>query len=133
MKRQLFNDGWTVTRGLRAFPFGIIAGGPPESIRLPHDAMIHEKRVPNGPNKSSTGFYPGGNYTYIKKFHFPYNWCDKTIILEFEGVYMNAFVYINGDFAGGRLRRLRPLSGSKGASIADLFQNQHELWKSSKE
>lgn len=71
------------------------------TIHLPHDAMIHEKRIPDTKNGSQTGFYPGNVYTYIKRLDVPAEWEGKSVTLEFEGVYSNARVYINGDYAGG--------------------------------
>lgn len=68
-------------------------------VHLPHDAMIHEKRQKETPNGAQTGFYPGGVYEYHKKIFVPKEWKQQKIILEFEGVYTNAKVYINGDLA----------------------------------
>ncbi|MEH6996533.1 sugar-binding domain-containing protein [Neobacillus drentensis] len=59
-----------------------------------------EKRDPDCKNQTHTGFFPGGNYTYKKNFYAPKEYEDKNIVLEFEGVYMNAMVYFNGAYAG---------------------------------
>ena len=63
--------------------------------------MVEEERTPDTRNGSQTGFYPGGLYHYGKKFFVPEEWEKETVILELEGAYMNARVYVNGDYAGG--------------------------------
>ncbi len=64
-------------------------------VTLPHDAQITEKRgkdVSNGGH----GYFPGGVYTYEKAFTAPAEWEGKDVLLEFEGVYKNATVSLNG-------------------------------------
>ncbi|MBR2540451.1 MAG: DUF4982 domain-containing protein [Mogibacterium sp.] len=80
MKKISFNDKWT-------------CNGKP--VTLPHDAQISEKRgedISNGGH----GYFPGGIYTYEKNFAAPDEWKGKTVIAEFEGVYKNATVSLNG-------------------------------------
>lgn len=69
-------------------------------VTLPHDAMILEDRDPNTKNQNNTGYFPGGKYEYSKSFFVPSSYRDKVVSLEFEGVYMNAKVYVNGNYAG---------------------------------
>lgn len=103
MIRQNFNAEWnimcdkksslgTMTRNCRTVP-----------VQLPHDAMIHELPTEKTANQSQTGFFPGGQYVYIKKWTVPTEWEKKTVILEFEGVYQTAMVYLNGHLAGQNL------------------------------
>ena len=80
MQKQLFTKDWT-------------CNGKP--VTLPHDAQITEKRgadVSNGGH----GYFPGGIYTYEKKFTAPAGWAGRDILIEFEGVYKNASVSLNG-------------------------------------
>lgn len=70
-------------------------------LNLPHDAMLEEKRQPDLPKGSGSGFFPGGKYWYEKTIFPDASWADKTVILEFEGVYMNASVLLNGEKVGG--------------------------------
>ena len=66
-----------------------------KTVTLPHDAQISEKRgadVSNGGH----GYFPGGLYTYEKTFTAPQEWEGKDILVEFEGVYKNAAVSLNG-------------------------------------
>lgn len=92
MKRQLFNDKWIFYKQ---------GSTDRQEVTLPHDAMIHEKREPNGAGGSAHGFFPGGVYVYEKTFTAPAEWEDKTVSLLFEGVYRNSVVEINGKKAGG--------------------------------
>lgn len=98
MLKKSFNEKWSFSKG--AGGLSLSRSAPEVEITLPHDAMILEKRDPDCKNQNNTGFFPGGNYTYKKKFYAPKEYENKNIIFEFEGVYMNAMVYINGDFAG---------------------------------
>ncbi|MBP5236192.1 MAG: glycoside hydrolase family 2 protein, partial [Clostridia bacterium] len=67
-------------------------------ITLPHDAMLHEARDQKAACGSAGAFFPGGEYVYEKKFEKP----DAAhALLQFEGVYQNAKVYVNGVPAGG--------------------------------
>lgn len=100
MKRINFNDGWQVEKGSAASMLSSFLGNEKaNSVHLPHDAMILEKRTKDTPNGAQTGFYPGGQYIYQKSLYAPAEWKDKTVFLEFEGIYQNAFVYINGALA----------------------------------
>lgn len=72
-----------------------------KSIVLPHDAMLVEKREPNCANGANTGYFPGGKYVYRKKFEIPEEWKAESFVVEFEGVYRNSEVFVNGKKAGG--------------------------------
>lgn len=98
MLRKSFNEKWAFSKGVKNLGFG--GADQSEEITLPHDAMILEQRDPECKNQNNTGFFPGGNYTYKKTFYVPKEYENKNVLFEFEGVYMNAMVYINGDFAG---------------------------------
>ena len=93
MKRLDFNSGWQFHK--KGFTNAV-------AVTLPHDAMIHEQRKPDGPGGSGHGYFPGGVYVYEKTFTAPADWADKTVSLLFEGVYKNASVTVNGKDAGGR-------------------------------
>ena len=70
------------------------------NVDLPHDAMIHEERDPKSPGGSANAYFPGGIYEYEKTFFAPQEWEQKNVTFEFEGVYRNSKVYINGKEAG---------------------------------
>lgn len=71
-------------------------------VTLPHDAMIREPRTAESRGAGNIGWYTGGDYEYRKCFYVPEEENGKTFILEFEGVYHNAEVYVNGEKAGFR-------------------------------
>nr|WP_035796091.1 hypothetical protein [Butyrivibrio sp. WCD3002] len=64
------------------------------SVALPHDAMIHEDRDESTKNQHQTGYYPGCVYQYCKTFFAPAEWENRKVIIEFEGVYQHAQVYV---------------------------------------
>ena len=90
MKKTDFNQGWL---------FWKEDGEEKEFQRvdLPHDAMIHENRDPNCRNGKTTGYFPGGKYRYEKHFHAPEEWNGQSVFAEFEGVYQNVTVFLNGE------------------------------------
>lgn len=91
LSAQDFNTGWTFWYD----------GHEKETVDLPHDAMIHRKRNADVPSGASVAYYEGGRYYYEKKFIVPDEWLDKHVTFEFEGIYMNSEIYINGQKAGG--------------------------------
>lgn len=108
MIRESFNDNWVVRKGNLSMMDMFLAGEEAaEQVTLPHDAMILEERTPDTSNANQTGFYPGGLYTYIKKWQVPKEWRGRSVTLEFEGVAGLSRVYINGDYAGGCLNSYR--------------------------
>ncbi len=102
MKKILFNDNWLFWNSKDAF--ALVWNIPEEArtIDLPHDAMLEGEAHADSPNGGNTGFYDGGSYTYVKFFESKPGDRAKNIFLQFEGVYMNTFVYVNGQLAGNR-------------------------------
>lgn len=85
MKRQDMNRQWRFQSS--RLPCGM--------VDLPHDFSILQKRDPKTPGGRGTGFFPGGEAEYSKTLAVPPEWKGKKVILEFEGVYMNATVRLN--------------------------------------
>lgn len=92
MKRIAWNENW-----------GFKKQGETGSkvITVPHDAMLEEKRDPKSPGGSAVACFPGGIYEYEKEFDVPAEWESKHILVQFEGVYKNSKVYVNGVEVGG--------------------------------
>lgn len=103
MIRKNFNFGWELMTDRRS-SLGLMAKNcKTVPVAIPHDGMIHETRTPDTPNQSQTGFCPGKQYVYIKKIQAPEEWKNSTVILEFEGVYQTAMVYLNGHLCAHNL------------------------------
>ena len=83
-----FNQDWTVRCLTRE--------AAPRQVSLPHDAMREEPRVPESRGEGNIGWYLGGDYTYTKTFPVPAEWEGAAAVFEFEGVYHNAEIYLNG-------------------------------------
>lgn len=94
MKAIDFNSDWKFKR------LGEVGDG--EVVTLPHDAMINENRTADSDGGTNTGWFEGGDYEYVKTFDLPSAYADKIITFEFEGVYRNAEVYLNGEKAAYR-------------------------------
>ena len=98
MKRTSFNDGWSVRPKISSFleRRGQMPSWTP--VRLPHDAMIGSTRgASEGPGNA---YFPGGTWEYQKHFAVPDDARGKRMFVEFEGVYRDAAVWVNGSFAG---------------------------------
>ncbi len=81
-----FNTGWTWKR--------LTEDGPGEPVTLPHDAMRGERRTETAAGGTNTGWYEGYDYLYEKEFVPDDSLAGKKMILELEGVYHNAEVWV---------------------------------------
>lgn len=75
---------------------------PGKTVTLPHDAMLAEPRTALSAGGTNTGWYEGYDYEYQRTLTVPENELTDTHILEFEGVYHNAEVWLNGQKAAFR-------------------------------
>ncbi len=114
MKKSIFHENWSFWRR---------GESTKQSVTLPHDAMIHEKRTADGPSGSAQAFFPGGEYVYEKCFTAPAEWAEQTVMFQFEGVYKHAKVYINGTQAGGTAYGYIPFFVSAGDILAYGSEN----------
>jgi len=94
MKATSLLTGWTCRH------LGDTAPGKP--VTLPHDAMLAEPRTALSAGGTNTGWYEGYDYEYRRTLTVPENELADTRILEFEGVYHNAEVWLNGQKAAFR-------------------------------
>lgn len=72
-----------------------------KEVSIPHDAMLQEKREPEIANGSGCAFFPGGKYYYETSLDGDLTADGKSAVLEFEGVYEDSTVLVNGEKAGG--------------------------------
>lgn len=94
MQKIDFNKDWIcrcLTRDEAAYP-----------VTLPHDAMLSEPRTQESTGEGNIGWYIGGDYEDTKNFFVPEEYKDKKVLIEFEGIYHNGEVYINGKKAAYR-------------------------------
>ena len=75
---------------------------PGKTVTLPHDAMLAEPRTALSAGGTNTGWYEGHDYEYRRTLTVPGNELADTHILEFEGVYHNAEIWLNGQKAAFR-------------------------------
>ncbi len=88
MLRMDFNKGWKYRKTDVKDTF--------KDVDLPHDAMLSEARSVKNPGAHNIGYFEGHDYEYIKTFVYDNTTEGKELTLEFEGVYHNARVYVNG-------------------------------------
>src|SRR3954469_14334557 len=101
--RRSFNAGWTAGPGLTAFASIAGASGTDRrAVTLPYDVVRDLPRSPDAADGAATGYFPDGFFEYAKTFDVPEDHRERTVLVEFEGVYRDAVVSINGDFAGQR-------------------------------
>ena len=99
MIEQKWNEDWKFWVDKDSFALVWDIPEIARDITLPHDAMIEKPAHADSLNGGNTGFRDGDVYTYVKIFYAPEEYREKTVALKFEGVYMNAFVYVNGQLA----------------------------------
>ncbi len=101
MTRTTFNDGWSYREKATAFQeIGGADGSEWVEVALPHDALIGTTRSADAPRGETTGYFPGGAFEYRRTLHIAEEDKGKLIALEFDGVYRDANVYVNGALAG---------------------------------
>ncbi|HEX3389275.1 MAG TPA: glycoside hydrolase family 2 TIM barrel-domain containing protein [Streptosporangiaceae bacterium] len=71
-----------------------------QQLDVPHDWSIELAPVDNASTSSATGFLPGGLAWYRKHFTLPGSLAGQRISIEFDGVYRNSNVYLNGTLLG---------------------------------
>ena len=98
-RSALFNDNWKFYRGdMDNAASPSLNDSSWESVDLPHDYSIDQAFTTSG--EAESGFLPGGIGWYRKTFVVPQKYEDKQLMITFDGVYMNAEVYVNGEKLG---------------------------------
>ena len=72
------------------------------TLNVPHDWAIEGDFSASAPSGNSGGALPGGVGWYRKSFEVAATDKDKQFYIDFDGVYMNAKVWINGQLLGQR-------------------------------
>ncbi len=66
------------------------------TVQLPRDWSIEGRPEKDNATGAGGGFYPAGTGWYRKTFTAPAVWTGKRVSVEFDGVYRDATVYLNG-------------------------------------
>ena len=94
MIKYSFCSGWTCRH--------LDAPGPGIPVEIPHDAMRSEPRNGLAASGVNGGWFEGHDYLYEKSFRPGPELENKVLILEFEGVYRKAEVWVNGQMLAFR-------------------------------
>ncbi len=70
------------------------------TVNLPHDWSIESRPEKDSPTGAGEGFFPAGVGWYRKTFSTAGSWQGKRVSVEFDGVYRDATVYLNGHKLG---------------------------------
>ena len=98
-----FNNGWT-------FHLGDVEGAEGLSyddsdwrkLNLPHDWAVEGNFSKDNPSGTGGGALPGGIGWYRKSFVVDEAYAGKKVFIDFDGVYMNSEVFVNGISLGKR-------------------------------
>jgi beta-galactosidase len=72
-------------------------------VDLPHDWSIESRPDKDNPSGGGGGLFPDGTGWYRKTFHAPAEWKGKRVSIQFDGIYRNATVFLNGHKLGTQL------------------------------
>lgn len=92
------------------FHLGEVAGAHTETfpdgawrtLDLPHDWAFEAPYAEDAAQGDRGGYKPGGIGWYRQVLDVPEAWIGRRVILEFDGVYMDSTVWLNGERVGGR-------------------------------
>lgn len=73
-----------------------------QRVDLPHDWSIEGKTDPAAPAEGGGGFFPTGIGWYRKTFSAPEAWRGRSVRIEFDGIYRESEVWLNGQSLGRR-------------------------------
>jgi hypothetical protein len=98
-EKILFDLGWKFHLGdMNAAKDPLFNDASWRSVNLPHDWSIEVDF--NNQYASCTGYLPSGFGWYRKTFDIPQDYLNKIITIQFDGVYCNSEVWVNGKYIG---------------------------------
>ena len=101
--REAFDFGWKFHKGdapgAQAPEFSDASW---KGVDLPHDWSVEGPFSENEPSGFCGGYLPTGIGWYRKRFRLPDWHRDRMVTIEFDGVFENSEVWINGQFLGKR-------------------------------
>jgi beta-galactosidase len=104
-------------------------------VRVPHDFVLEGEFTNKAP--LNNGSLMGSEAWYVKKFDLSAQDGDKRIVLEFDGVYRDSTLYVNGQFIGRHMSGYTSFSfditdvcrfGEKNALAIHVDARENELW-----
>jgi len=132
--RESFDFDWKFFKG--DVPGAQISSFPDSTWRnvdLPHDWSIEGPFAETEPTAGPGGYLPTGIGWYRKRFRIPETYRNRKIAVEFDGVYQNSEVWINGNYLGKRpfgyitfAYDLTPYLGAGGNLLAVRVDNSHQ-------
>ena len=94
-----FNDGWKFYLGNVSSAYTTTYDDSSwDDVTLPHDYSITQTFTTSG--EAESGFLPGGTGWYRKTFTLSEEQAGSSIVINFDGVYSDAYVYVNGEYIG---------------------------------
>lgn len=101
--RVSFNEDWKFNLGdVPEAKAEVFSDAGWRSLQLPHDWSIEGQFSDKNPATVGGGALPGGIGWYRKSFIIPASDKEKNIFVDFDGVYCNSEVWINGHYLGLR-------------------------------
>lgn len=101
--RKNFDAGWKFRLdSINNYSSVEVADDNWRSLQLPHDWSIEGSFSKDHPATYNGGALPGGIGWYRKTFTLSATDADKKIYIEFDGIYCNSEVWINGHYLGKR-------------------------------
>jgi beta-galactosidase len=101
--RVSFNNNWKfLLDSTRSYADPVVNDEHWRKLRLPHDWSIEGSFSKDHPAGTGGGALPGGIGWYRKTFKIPSAHLTKKVFIEFDGVYQNSEVFINGHSLGVR-------------------------------
>ena len=101
--REAFDFGWKFLRGdAQGAQQPAFADAAWRSLDLPHDWSVEGPFAQNEPSSGPGGNAPTGIGWYRKRFRVPASFKDRKVAIEFDGVFQNGEVWINGHYLGKR-------------------------------
>ena len=101
--RESFDAAWSFSLG---DSLGVEAPDFDDSrwrqLDLPHDWSVEASFDPDAPGGAPRGYLPAGIGWYRKAFLAPKELAGRRVFIEFDGIYMNGEVWINGHHLGKR-------------------------------
>jgi beta-galactosidase len=126
---NLFNNDWLFHRGeVASAEIVSFDDRSWRKLSLPHDWSIEDipgtesPLDPDAIGEVSSGFFVGGTSWYRKHFHLEKHQLGKRIYLQFDGIYMNADIWLNGNHLGNHPYGYTTF----GYDITDLVKSNEE-------